>query len=506
MSRFDRLALLLSLLAVVITYLVTMNIFEGVPHIEDEIALVWEARVIDQGTLTIATPPHPTSYLVPFVVDYNGQRFSKYPPGWPVLLAIAIRFGLRAWINPLLGGLAVWLTYRIGKRLFSELVGILAAGLTLTSPFFLMNSGSLLSHPFGLVLTAAVALGWLEAFTPPVAKRPWIPTLAAALCMGALVITRPYTAVGVALPFALHGIYLLVKSDMRTRTRLVVFGIIVLACSFLYLCWQAAVTGDAFLNPYTLWWSYDKIGFGPGHGHSETGHTLRKAFINTRFSLFAGIFDLFGWAAFSWIMLPFGIIAARRTKTAWLVGSVFPSLVLVYAAYWVGSWLFGPRYYYEGLFSLTIFSAAGIAWLAGWPLKTGEMPSVRSGWRKARPLATTAFLSALVLFGMLVYTPMRLGSMKDLFGISLQDQKPFLSPSAQAFTPALVIVHAARWMPYGAMIDLESPTLDSPFIFAWSITPQIDQSLAQDFPDRKLFHYYPDRPSTLYTNPLPDEP
>ena len=75
------------------------------------------------------------------------------------MLAIAIRVGARAWINPLLAGLGVWLTYLLGKRIFSDFVGLLAAGLTVTSPFFLMNSGSLLSHPFGLVLELPIRLG-----------------------------------------------------------------------------------------------------------------------------------------------------------------------------------------------------------------------------------------------------------------------------------------------------------------------------------------------------------
>ena len=71
---------------------------------------------------------------------------------------------------------------------------------------------------------------------------------------------------------------------------------------------------------------------------------------------------------YSWIFLPFGLWAARRNPKALLIGSVVISLVLVYMSYWIGATLFGPRYYYEGLFSLTLFSAAGIAWLAGWPI------------------------------------------------------------------------------------------------------------------------------------------
>src|SRR3990172_408145 len=174
MSRPDRLALLFSLLAVLVTYLVTKRIFEGIPHIEDEIAYVWQAEAIAGGELTVPSPVDPKSFLVPFVVDFQGQRFGKYPLGWPVLLAIGVRFGVRSLVNPLLAGLGVWLTYRLGKKIWGETVGLLAAGLTLTSPFFLMNSGSLLSHPFGLVLSLAFTLAWLDTFSPGVVPPRWI--------------------------------------------------------------------------------------------------------------------------------------------------------------------------------------------------------------------------------------------------------------------------------------------------------------------------------------------
>ena len=157
-------ALALSVVAVIVTAWVTWHIFEAMPHLEDEVAYAWQAAVIAKGQLTFPSPEHRQSFLVPFVVDYQGRRFGKYPLGWPVLMAVGVRLGIRWLLNPLLAGFGTWLTFLLGKRLFNERVGLLAAVLTLTSPFFLMNSGSLLSHPFGLVLSAAFVLAWLEAF------------------------------------------------------------------------------------------------------------------------------------------------------------------------------------------------------------------------------------------------------------------------------------------------------------------------------------------------------
>ena len=426
----DRLALLLSLLAILVSYLVADRVFERMLHIEDEAAYIWQAGVFANGQLTIPTPPHPKSYLVPFVVDFDGQRFGKYPPGWPVLLAVAVKLGLRSWLNPLLAGLGVWLTYWLGKRFFSAAVGLLAAGLTVTSPFFLMNSGSLLSHPLGLVLSAVFALSWLELFAPPgtagarlVGAQYTVPlwVLAAGGSLGMLVLTRPFSAVAVAIPFGLHGLSLLARGILASSPtaraaarRVLAVGLITLAFTGIYFGWQKAVTGDALKNPYVLWWPYDEIGFGKGHGILEKGHNIKQALFNTRRSLISGANDLFGWGALSWIFIPYGLwaitagekmplggkkpsggkIAAGKpgagaqniapkwrlhNRQAWMLFCMATSLVIAYMAYWIGSELYGPRYYYEGLTSLTLLSGAGIAFLAGWRVNPGREAEVGAG-------------------------------------------------------------------------------------------------------------------------------
>lgn len=505
---------MLALAGFIVSAVVTQRVFEAIPHIEDEVAYVWQAKALLEGKLTVPSPVHPRSNLVPFVVDLNGERFGKYPPGWPALLALAIQLGLRAWINPLLAGLGVWLTYQLGRRCFNPLVGLLAAGLTVTSPFFMMNSGSLLSHPFGLVLSALFSLGWLKAFwkeeqqnegadihSEP--RKLWKYTILAAITLGILILTRPMTALAVALPFSMHGLYLMLRGDRVIRLRLLTFGLISIIFIGLYFLWQYLLTGNALLNPYTLWWAYDRVGFGPGHGREPEGHTLHMAWVNTRHSLKAGYADLFGWGMYSWIFLPVGAWAARRNPKGLLIGSIVFSTVLVYMAYWIGSALFGPRYYYEGLFSLTLITAAGICWLAGWPLKAGEPGVHRTSWGKLRPLLVTLFVGILVGINLASYVPDRLGGMVGLYDIEQSDLAPFEAPSAQVYTPALVIVHSARWMEYGALLDLEDPELTTPFIFAWSINPPNDALLVNDFPGRKIYHYYPEQPFQLYKEPLP---
>jgi hypothetical protein len=503
LTRPDWLALLLSLLAVAAAGWVAIHIFEAVPHIEDDFAYTWQAKVIASGKLRVPSPPEPKSFLIPFVVDYKGWRFSKYPIGWSALLAVGIRLGLRAWVNPALAGLGVWFTYRLGKRIASPQIGLLAAFLTLTSPFFLMNSGSFLSHPLGLALSAAFACGWIEAFTSPEVTRRWLPAVASALALGLLAVTRPYTALSVAIPFVLHGVYLLWKGDRITRLRLVLFTALTLAASLVHFVWQYAATGDPLTNTYLLWWPYDKIGFGPGIGASEGGHNLQKALQGLEVSLWAGAFDIFGLPGLSYFLFPFGIWALRHNLKAWLGGSTFFILVVAYMAYWVGARLFGPRYYYEGFYSLTILSAAGINWLGGWRSNGMETLHSPPALAKARRYAVTAVLTGLVVFNLFAYLPLRLSWMHRLFTIGSAELVPFHTAEAQALTPALVFVDSQRWMNYAIYTDLQDPELNSPFIFAWSVGPQTDRAAAKHYPQRKVYYYYPDEPGSFYTAPRP---
>ena len=258
------------------------------------------------------------------------------------------------------------------------------------------------------------------------------------------------------------------------------------------------------MNPYSLWWPYDRIGFGAGHGVAEGGHNLELAWVNTRHSLQSGYGDLFGWWKISWLFLPFGLWAGRRNQHLLLLASVFLSLVLVYLAYWVGSWLFGPRYYYEGFFSLTLVSAVGIAWLAGWPLEPGPaVPSIRK--QRIRSALVLGCVGLLVAYNLAFYLQGRLGEMRGLYDVRREYLEPFQLPQSQEFTPALIIVHTGDdWIEYGRLLELADPFLQTPFIFAISRGVAADQAVIDSFPERKVFHYYPDRPRTFYTAPRPE--
>ena len=81
----DILALLIALSGLMVTAWVSDDVFERIPHIEDGFAYLWHAEVMAEGLISLPSPETPKAFLVPFVVEHEGQRFAKYPPSWPAV-------------------------------------------------------------------------------------------------------------------------------------------------------------------------------------------------------------------------------------------------------------------------------------------------------------------------------------------------------------------------------------------------------------------------------------
>src|SRR5688572_22943905 len=77
---------------------VSRTVFERYPHLEDEVAYLFQAQILARGHLVIDSPSPKQAFWEPFVVDHStGTRFGKYSLGWPALLALGVMLG-QSWI------------------------------------------------------------------------------------------------------------------------------------------------------------------------------------------------------------------------------------------------------------------------------------------------------------------------------------------------------------------------------------------------------------------------
>ncbi|MBZ0299552.1 MAG: glycosyltransferase family 39 protein, partial [Anaerolineae bacterium] len=406
---YPALAVMLVFFSIAMSALISQRVFERLPHLEDEVAYLFQAKTYAGGHIVVDTPQPRRAFWQPFVVDFQatGKRFSKYTPGWPLLLTGGIWMG-QAWVvNAFLAGLTVALVYRLGRDIFSPDVGLIAAGLTAFSPMALLLNATLMGHTAALF---GVTLFLLAYRRLEQGRRPLRWGIIGGLALGLVVTTRPLTAVGIAAPFVIWSLARIIRAAIHNSSSLramlsplLALAVVTLIVSSIIPIDNAATTGDPAKNLYTLVWPYDRVGFGECCGRS--GHTLEKGIRHVRFDLSLMAADLYGWqleditqfgshlktlltsgqigtsitpdlqahlqtagdywplTGISWILLPFGLLIGWRRHWTWLLAGAALTLVVVHLAYWIGSQRYSTRYYFEALAALSLLSALPLAWL-----------------------------------------------------------------------------------------------------------------------------------------------
>jgi hypothetical protein len=242
--------------------------------------------------------------------------------------------------------------------------------------------------------------------------------------------------------------------------------------------YQWAVTGDPWLNPYLLWWPYDRLGFGPDIGAMPGGHSPYYAWINLKQDLSRAATDLLGWPGLSWIPLLLGLALRPRRARDWALLAPFGCLVIAYLFYWIGSpaRLWGPRYYFEGFGGLWLLSAVGM--LKVWDWAKGQ----KQTW--LRP-ALAGALVLLIAANLTLNVTDRMRDAHGFYGITQSQWEPI---EEAGLVNALVIVYAERWLEYGALLSGMSPLLDDEVIFARGNGPESDAAIIATFPGRSVYY------------------
>jgi hypothetical protein len=403
--------LLLSFFAFFSSLAVSRQVFEAVPHLEDEVAYLFQAKIFARGQAVAPLEFPQSAYWQPFVIDHEtGVRFGKYPPAWPMALAGGVLLGLPAFVNAALAALTVAITYRLGRDTFNRETGLMAAALIAFSPMALLLNGTLMAHTAALCWATLFMWAYLRmTCTRGGASLRWAAVSGASL--GLLVATRPLSAAAVALPFILWSGIAVLKAASRSRatnlravlTPLLVLSFFALLLSALVPLYNAATTGDPRANLYTMVpnWEYDKVGFGPDVGRN--GHTLTKGVQFARYDLSLAAADLFGWQlsgwtdmltawvngvappgmiegaywpvlGISWLLLPFGLIAGFRREWAvvWVIGGALWVLL-------VGTLRFdGAKF--EGI---ELWALGGVVWACLPLIAASGQRSEASGQRPA---------------------------------------------------------------------------------------------------------------------------
>jgi 4-amino-4-deoxy-L-arabinose transferase-like glycosyltransferase len=484
-------------LAFVASALFAARVADHLPHSEDEAAYLFQAQVFAENRLVVPSPPLPDAFWSPFVLDVGGQRFAKYPPGYPLLLQFGVRTGMPWLVNGLLGAMTVALVAWLAQLFYCRTgsmcyLPLLAAFLLLTTPGFIFQSGLLLSHAASLFWTTLA----LVALTGVTRGSLWLSPVVGA-CLGLVFITRPYAGLAVGLVVAIFLVVLVARRELRWPV-LLGAGAGALPLVMLLPGYWWWVAGSPTFNAYRVVWPYDRLGFGPEVG--PEGYSVADAlFINTRLKLSTLARGLFGWPGWSnllFMAIPFVtfLFNGRRgteiptgrgrwpvrspCRCDWLLLGLILSLVGLHIFYWAFGGADGglPRYYYEALPAFVLLTARGIQLLAVWLRRWGAWP----------PRLLALLLVLLVGYNLGWSLPRLLAAQRDKYGITLA---PVETVARAGLEPPLLILvqEVDSWADFAAPFAANNPSLDSPIIYAIDWNPSHRQALRTQFSGRNCW-------------------
>lgn len=325
--------------------------YSRVPHLPDEAAYMFQAKVFAAGRVTVPVPPVPEAFYIwipQWLYERDGLWATFYPFGHPLTLAPGALVGAMWLVPPLVGAGNVALIYLVGRRLYDARTAAVAAVVLAASPFFLMQSSNFMSHN---TWTFYVLLSLLFLSSGQGAGRGAL----AGFFFGMAVNTRALEAAVLA---PLVGVVLL--KDVAGREgrglelrRAAAFAAGAGVTALMMFAYNAAITGDPLSPAYTDLAADPVIGF-------TAGHTLDMGLRNQQALLMGLLLVLNGWpqwVGLGLVLLPFLLGTRNRWDYFCLAAAV--AVTGVYVLYkWSG--LFeGPRYWYQAMPFLALLTARG---------------------------------------------------------------------------------------------------------------------------------------------------
>lgn len=466
----------------------------------DESVYLLQAETLLQGRLTLPAAAHDAFFRPWLTGEHDGQLFTKYLPGWPGLLAGSLLISGSP-LPALALAAAGWVlaVYALAYELFGRRrLALLAAGITVASPIFVLQTPVLLSYAIATALLLAGATGWIRG------TRLGRPLIAAAggAALGLAFLIRSYDVLLIGAPVAA---YLLVthRSALRQAARGLAWTLAG-AVPFLgvALAYNAAVTGSPLRMPLPATEPLDRFGFGPRRMMATapvTNYTPERA-VESTLDLLARMPQLLFGGLLLLAVAAYGALARERRPQRLLLVALIAAFPACYFFFW-GSYLAtrvhrtgGTQYYYVPAFGpLAVLAAAGADRLLERLLARPR--------RLAVPVLTALAVTACLISVPDARAVLRWHREADRRAEALLTLVP---PQRQLPTPAVVLLTTApgrdRYIGNPYQFLRNDPQLRNPVLYAASQGVK-DNRLADVAPGRAQFAL---RPNELHDAEHPE--
>lgn len=514
--RFHVVVAALAVLAGGAVFLIGHEVFPYLSSNHDEGVYLQQAAMLLEGKLWLTTD-FPEAFQPWFFIRDGSRLYPKYTPVAALMFAPGVALGVPRLVLSLIAAGNVALVGLLGREAFDRSTGVLAAGIALTTPFFLLISATFMAYAPTTLLNLLFALGYVRMFRRDSLRYGVL----AGAAIGLAFFSRPYTAVLFATPFLVHAVCVVGRDiydrDLWTPTieREAVVALFGLAGVGLALAYNHVVTGNALVFPYKAFAPLDGLGFGRRQllGKS-TNYTPELAWrankhlvaeLLTRWTVAAPIGSII--AALGLFPLALRHRERRMTRISDLalrlaLLGVFVSVIIGNIYFWgslniLGSIAdpgdgfmssFGSFYHFDLVLPLSVFGAAGVLWL-GRTIRSAI--SVRFSSRGVR-----AVMIALLVVSAPILASAEYDRMEGSLGKNMvrNDQQAELSAPLenQDLDNALVLFpipynpwlsHPFQWLRNGGSLE------QGDVLYAQNLGPDMDFALLDSYSNRTPYRF-----------------
>lgn len=317
----------------------------------DSVSYYIQAKIFATGQLSVPSHELKDFFSTGFFIN-DGKYYSKYFPGWPLILSIGITIGLPWIINPVISILSLVIIYFIGKEIYDTDTGLFATLLFVTSGSFYVLTPTYFSEPSALLFSSVFFYCMIKTIKEPKILNSLLAGLS--LCVAFMI--RPYSAIAISLPVTGYFIYTAFIERKGFLRSFILFASGFSPALIILPLYNYLQTGDIFLSPFQYYNPFDKLGFGLRSFDTVMDpypFTLLTALRNTSINL-----ALLNQEAvpFFFIFLT-GVLINKKNRWDMLLLATLFSIVFFHMFYFYRS----TRYYYAAFFAIFLLSARGIS-------------------------------------------------------------------------------------------------------------------------------------------------
>ncbi|KPJ60386.1 MAG: hypothetical protein AMJ42_01475 [Deltaproteobacteria bacterium DG_8] len=469
----------LLVLCFLITGTIAYVVLDHIPHVQDSIAQLFQAKIFKIGKLYAPLPPHKEFFDYNHIIN-DVKWYSQYLPGHSFILMLGLFLGVPWLIGPLLGTFSLFTFYLVTKNIYRDhRITYLSSSLFLLSPFFLFMSSSYMNHSSTMFFILVFLYFYLRVFS----SDSSIHALISGLSLGYAINIRPLTSVAIGIPFICNLLICAYKKREIKIKKVFIFFIGISLMVILLLLYNYLTNGNPLLFGYQK--KYQTLGF---LGSAQFGpvHTLQGGVINTSNNLIGLNRYLFEWPIPSLIFI-FMLFYTPLSKNRWDYLFLLSSITLIMCCffYFYQDLCFGPRFYYSLTPFMIILTVRGFLGIPNW------LEKKRFNKRKAE-----ASLSLFLLFFFLYTFSFSLPSLikkysNDYWWVTDNIQK---TVKKEGIINAIVFIDC--WHPpditkpnllyYGSGFQFNSPDLKDEVIYALDLKDR-NSELMKEFPNRLYY-------------------